>query len=523
MALLQGYNQQEYYENNIHGDYQFVSLKDVVNQFMVAYVGENKLIPKIRKADVLFHAQRSLQELSFDTIPSFKSQEIEVPPSLIMALPHDYVNYTRVLTTDSSGIKHPLYPTKHTQNPFEVRQNNDGSYFFTDENEEVVNGDFSIIPTNTIPSPNPAFEGTDVIPNWQMNSIPQTPSRNLANYKYDSTNNIVSFQHLTRIGYGQNDPTWGHVLCLWQQIDISDKQMINVSADGIAQDLTVNGVNAPGFLRVGVTTTVPDNKTVDFSQNNIYGTASYNSLPSLFNLTDANGDASYAEWTIADGGSAAALVNKEILGIDVSNVNTAYIVVVSFHDFTSTSQPDLGAYTNTQSVDNVSVTATTPITNIQEKSIGTSTTWENYKSHTNSENTIHDYHDYENNVYWPNEGERYGLSPENAQVNGSYYIDQLRGNIHFSSILSGKTVVLDYISDGLGTEEEMRVHKFAEEAMYKSIAYAVLSTSSYGQQLVPRFKKEKFAETRKAKLRLSNFKLEELTQILRGKSKQIKH
>ena len=83
--------------------------------------------------------------------------------------------------------------------------------------------------------------------------------------------------------------------------------------------------------------------------------------------------------------------------------------------------------------------------------------------------------------------------------------------------------MLDYISDGLGTEEEMRVHKFAEEAMYKSIAYAVLSTSSYGQQLVPRFKKEKFAETRKAKLRLSNFKLEELTQILRGKSKQIKH
>ena len=138
MALLQGYNQQEYYEGNIHGDYQFVSLKDVVNQFMVAYVGENKLIPKIRKADVLFHAQRSLQELSFDTITSFKSQEIEVPPSLIMALPHDYVNYTRVLTTDSSGIKHPLYPTKHTQNPFEVRQNNDGSYFFTDENEEVV-------------------------------------------------------------------------------------------------------------------------------------------------------------------------------------------------------------------------------------------------------------------------------------------------------------------------------------------------------------------------------------------------
>ena len=36
-------------------------------------------------------------------------------------------------------------------------------------------------------------------------------------------------------------------------------------------------------------------------------------------------------------------------------------------------------------------------------------------------------------------------------------------------------------------------------------------------------RREKFAAVRTAKLRLSNIKLEELTQILRGKSKQIKH
>ena len=84
-------------------------------------------------------------------------------------------------------------------------------------------------------------------------------------------------------------------------------------------------------------------------------------------------------------------------------------------------------------------------------------------------------------------------------------------------------MILDYISDSLGTDAEMQVHKFAEDAMYKCIAHAILSTSSYGQGLVPRLTKEKFAAIRKAKLRLSNLKLEELTQILRGKSKQIKH
>ena len=150
-----------------------------------------------------------------------------------------------------------------------------------------------------------------------------------------------------------------------------------------------------------------------------------------------------------------------------------------------------------------------------------STTWSNYKSGTPSENQD----DYQDDTYWPMEGLRYGLDPQHAQVNGSFYIDTQSGKIHFSSNISGKTVILDYISDSLGTDAEMQVHKLAEEAIYKHIMYAIISTSSnpLHQQLTPRFKKERFAETRKAKLRLSHIKLEELTQILRGKSKQIKH
>ena len=120
-------------------------------------------------------------------------------------------------------------------------------------------------------------------------------------------------------------------------------------------------------------------------------------------------------------------------------------------------------------------------------------------------------------------GERYGLDPQHAQANGSFYIDGVTGMIHFSSNLSGKTVVLKYISDGLGTTEELQVHKFAEEAVYKYIAYAILSTRiNIPEYVVRRFKKERFAETRKAKIRLSNIKMEEFTQVLKGLGKQIK-
>jgi hypothetical protein len=130
-------------------------------------------------------------------------------------------------------------------------------------------------------------------------------------------------------------------------------------------------------------------------------------------------------------------------------------------------------------------------------------------------------------------GGRYGIDPQYAQANGTFFIDETQGKFHFSSNLSGKTLVLRYISDGIGTSSPdsqtpslagSMVPKLAEEAIYKHILYGVLSArSDSNPHQLALVKKERFAETRKAKLRLSNIKLEELTQVLRGSSKIIKH
>jgi len=280
---------QAYYTGSDFGGYQFTSLEHIINQFIIAYVGEDKIISKIKRTDVAFHAMRALQELSFDTFKSTKSQEIVVPASLTMVLPQDYVNYIKLTWSDSSGVEHVIYPAAKTSNPLQVQQNAAGDY---------------------------QFDGT---------------------------------------------------------------------------------------------------------------------------------------------------------ALDVDN---------------------------------------------------TSTTNASYNSNSSSQ-TEDDYND---DTYWPANGERYGLDPQYAQVNGSFFIDELTGKIHFGSNISGKTVILKYISDSLGTDDEMKVHKLAEQAMYSHIAYAILSTRNNVQEyIVQRFKKQRFADTRKAKLRLSNIKLEEITQILRGKSKQIKH
>jgi|TARA_R100000482_G_scaffold93814_1_gene39103 hypothetical protein len=294
MGLL-NQNQFEYYPNAFGGEgvgdlgsYQFVTLKNIISGFHYIYVGEDKIISKINRTDVQFHAMRAIQELSYDVFRSVKSQEIEVPPTLVMPLPQDYVNYVKLARVDIDGIERVLYPTGKTSNPFAIDQNSDGSYKFT--------------------------------------------------------------------------------------------------------------------------------------------------------------------------------------GYDLLEQNT-------------------------------------------------SDSWQNYQSQTNPDA----YSDDTTDIEIDSRGRRYGLDPQHAQANGTFYIDYQKGYIHFSSPLAGKTIVLKYVSDGLGTDEEMVVHKFCEEACYKWIAYGILSTrSNIPPFIVQRFKKEKFAETRKAKIRLSNIKIEEFTQVLKGLSKPIK-
>ena len=96
-----------------YGSYSYITLNDIINNFMVAYVGKDKLIPSVKRTDVIFHAKRSLQEFSYDTLKSIHSVELNIPPSLSVVLPQDYVNYVKVSWIDHQGVKRPLYPTNN--------------------------------------------------------------------------------------------------------------------------------------------------------------------------------------------------------------------------------------------------------------------------------------------------------------------------------------------------------------------------------------------------------------------------
>ena len=95
-----------------YGSYEYISLKEIVSNFMVGYVGEGKLIPKVSRTDVIFHAKRGLQEFSYDTLRSINQQELTIPPSLALPIPQDYVNYVKVSWLDSAGVKRIIYPAE---------------------------------------------------------------------------------------------------------------------------------------------------------------------------------------------------------------------------------------------------------------------------------------------------------------------------------------------------------------------------------------------------------------------------
>ena len=527
MGLLDGTTQQQYYQGNNHGDYQFTSLKDIINQFMVAYVGEEGIISKVSRVDVAFHAQRALQELSFDTFKSIKSQEIVLPSSGTMILPHDYVNYTRVLWSDSAGIKHPIYPTRDTQNPFQIKQHEDGSYMFGELSEMVEYGDMDTTaswdawgpyysPSNVQLWEVPSNGAALYTPSWSaggnmgiamLNSSGQYQGR-----MFFMNKSLGSALGTSEIFYGIHN--------LHQTLDVSDMSYVSLSAEGEARDTTINyqGIGgAVGTLRVGLSTSPPEFSTYASSytinDSNTIHLARNNTLLDMWNLQDDNGTPSYLEWTIAGDNT----LGKQLTGINVMGIDTVYVIIISWNEYTAI-EPQMSGLFDYNSIDNVSVTGSS--TSLQSPNPGSSSTWSNYQSNTSSENANQDY---DTDIYDLNQGQRYGLDPQHAQTNGSFYIDNLRGTINFSPNMVGKTIVLDYISDSLGTDEEMVVHKFAEEAMYKWILHDVANGRIQTQQLTPRLRKEKIAAVRQAKLRLSNIKPEELTQTLRGKSKQIKH
>jgi len=70
----------------------FISLNNVINNFLISYTGPGKLIPDAIRTEVVFHARRCLQEFAYETIKSqFTQGPTSVTNGTAIALPADFV------------------------------------------------------------------------------------------------------------------------------------------------------------------------------------------------------------------------------------------------------------------------------------------------------------------------------------------------------------------------------------------------------------------------------------------------
>ena len=129
-------SQYQYYENGgvtpedtNWGSYQYVSLQDIVNNFLLMYAGNHSLVNNEERYKILFHAKRAIQELNYDAFKEIKVLELTVPDMLRYILPSDYVNWVRV-SLYKDGWLRPLSENIQTLSSKAYLQDNTGRILF---------------------------------------------------------------------------------------------------------------------------------------------------------------------------------------------------------------------------------------------------------------------------------------------------------------------------------------------------------------------------------------------------------
>ena len=92
-------------EAGISGLYQYTNLDDVINNFLVAYVGQGKVISGAPRHEVAFWAQRCIQEFNYDMFPTDAALEFELGPTRTIKLPNDFVRMTNISWIDAQGLE----------------------------------------------------------------------------------------------------------------------------------------------------------------------------------------------------------------------------------------------------------------------------------------------------------------------------------------------------------------------------------------------------------------------------------
>ena len=111
----------------------FISLNDIINNFLISYTGPGKLIPDAKRTEVVFHARRCLQEFAYETL---KSQFTEGPTVVVALTPVDLpTDFVAIISVTNDGSATNPLVLSSTSTPAT------GEYYINYTNKTITYGD----------------------------------------------------------------------------------------------------------------------------------------------------------------------------------------------------------------------------------------------------------------------------------------------------------------------------------------------------------------------------------------------
>lgn len=90
-------NPQIYYEDEAnHGSYVYVTLEEMVNNFIANYTGDGSILGKAKRSKIIYQFKQGIKKFTMNALKEVKAVELELGDTLDIILPPDYVSYVRI-------------------------------------------------------------------------------------------------------------------------------------------------------------------------------------------------------------------------------------------------------------------------------------------------------------------------------------------------------------------------------------------------------------------------------------------
>jgi len=179
-------NPEIYYSNEDNfGDYAFVGIEDLVNNFEQNYTGDSTLLGYIPRSKIIYQVKQGIRQFTMDFLNEVRVVELELNDANNIILPPDYLNYVRISWVDQrTGRIRPMSQNRHTPLGTAYLQDNVGDILF-DNDGEILEGTTAIeaindnLPANPSDYPNYPYGCFGIYSRYQLDPI----------FNYDTTIN----------------------------------------------------------------------------------------------------------------------------------------------------------------------------------------------------------------------------------------------------------------------------------------------------------------------------------------------